>query len=123
MICTEELDRVQSGAGDTTGVMLQLRLTVPLNDPVGARARVNFALCPALMVSEFDDPLTGPRVKPGAAVEFPDNETVWGLPGASSETVTVPARVPVVDGWKVTEIWQLLPAAIEVLQVLVSPKF
>ncbi len=51
--CTDELDRLQVGAGATAGVMVQPRFTVPLNDPVGARARVNVAVCPALMVWEF----------------------------------------------------------------------
>lgn len=122
MICTEELDKVQFGAGETTGVTLQLRLMVPLKEPEGATVSVNFALSPAVMVCDVGDPLAGPRLKLGAAVATPDKDTVWGPPGASSETVIVPARVPVVDGLKITEIWQLLPAASEALQVLVSTK-
>jgi hypothetical protein len=48
--CTEELDKPQVGAGVTTGVMAQLKSTVPLNDPVGAMARLKLAVCPADMV-------------------------------------------------------------------------
>jgi hypothetical protein len=44
---------------------------------------------------------------------------VSGLPAALSAMVTVPVRVPVVVGWKVTLIVQLEPAATEVPQVLV----
>lgn len=40
----EELDKTQVGAADTTGAMLQPRLTVPLKDPVGASARLDLAL-------------------------------------------------------------------------------
>jgi hypothetical protein len=49
-ICSEALDRLQLGAGDTAGVMVQLRLTVPVKNAVGATARSNFAACPALTV-------------------------------------------------------------------------
>ncbi len=123
VICTEELDRVHVGAGDTMGVMLQSRLTIPLNEPDGATARLNIALCPAEIVWEVGDPVAGPRLNPGAAVAFPASVMVCGLPGALSEMVTAPVRAPVVDGLKVTETWQLLPATTEALQVFVSPKF
>ena len=52
VICTEALDREQVGGGVAAGVIAQLRFTVPENDPVGVSARVNFALCPAVMVCE-----------------------------------------------------------------------
>lgn len=122
VICTEELDNIQVGAGDTTGVTLQPRLTVPLNDPEGARSRLNFALFPAAMVCEVGDPLAGPRLKV-AVVATPDKAMVWGLPGALSEMLIVPVSAPVLDGLKITEIWQLLPAAIAVPHVFVSSKF
>jgi hypothetical protein len=40
-ICTEELERVQLGAGVTTGVTTQLRLTVPVNDPDDVNAKLS----------------------------------------------------------------------------------
>ena len=66
MIWTEELDRPQVGrAGVTAGVMAQLRFTVPVNDPVGASARLKLAVFPALTVWEVDEPDGRLRVKPG----------------------------------------------------------
>jgi hypothetical protein len=65
LTCTEELDRPQVGAGVTTGVMAQLRFTVPVNDPVGASARLKFAVCPALTVCEVGEPEAAPIVKFG----------------------------------------------------------
>jgi hypothetical protein len=44
VICTEELDRVQVGAGATTGVIAQVKFTVPVNDPVGAMATLKLAV-------------------------------------------------------------------------------
>ena|ERR1700678_1833714 len=122
VICTEELDKAHVGAGEPACVMLQLRLTVPLNDPEDAMERVKFAPCPALIVCDVGDPEAGPRLKL-APVATPEREIVCGLPVALSEMVIVPVRFPLVDGLNVTEIWQLLPAATDVLQVLVSSKF
>ena len=67
LICTEELDRLQVGAGVAAGVMAQLRFTVPVNDPVGASARLKFAVCPAVMVWEVAEPDAAPNVKLGGA--------------------------------------------------------
>ena len=50
LICTELLDSVQVGAGVTVGVMVHLKLTVPVNAPDGARSRLKLAVCPALIV-------------------------------------------------------------------------
>ena len=61
-------------------------------------------------------------VKPGAAAPMPDKAIFCGLPEALSVIVTLPARPPVAVGANVTEIWQLPPAARDVLQVFVSPK-
>jgi hypothetical protein len=63
-----EPGRVQLGAGVTAGVMLQLRFTVPLNDPAGVTTKLNEALFPAGMVDELDDPDARPIVKSGAVV-------------------------------------------------------
>jgi hypothetical protein len=59
---------VQVGAGVTTGVMAQLRFTVPLNDSTGARASLKLAVCPALMFWEVGDPEAGPMVKSGVGI-------------------------------------------------------
>ena len=45
--CTEELDKLQAGAGVTAGLRLQPRLTDPLNPPTTVNARLNTAFCPA----------------------------------------------------------------------------
>jgi hypothetical protein len=65
--CTEELDRLQVGAGLTTGVMAHLRFAVPLNPPDGVTTKLNFALCPALMVCDVGEPEAGPTAKSGGA--------------------------------------------------------
>jgi hypothetical protein len=80
---------------------------------------VNEAACPGLTVADVGKPFDGPRAKSEAK---PDTETICGLPGALSVIVTAPTRFSVAVGLNVTEIWQLAPAANEVLQVLVSLK-
>lgn len=67
LICTELLDKLQVGAGETTGVIAQVRFTVPVNDPVPANARLKLAVCPALMVCEVDEPDAAAIEKSGAA--------------------------------------------------------
>lgn len=67
VICTDPLDRPQVRAGVTTGVMAQLRFTVPVNDPVGARARLKLAVCPAVTVCEVGEPEAVLIEKSGAA--------------------------------------------------------
>lgn len=57
-----------------------------------------------------------------AATPPPRSGTTCGLPAASSVMVSVPVRVPVAVGVKVTLISQLAPAATEAPQVLVSAK-
>ena len=104
LICTEALDRVQVGGGVTAGVIPHFRLTVPANDPDGARDKVNIALCPALTVFEVDDPGAGEIVKSGAAEPIPDKAIVCGLVGALSLIVRVPDRLPVAVGPNSTEI-------------------
>src|SRR5437879_6046093 len=53
-------------------------------------------------------------------VPVPLRLTVWGLPEASSVKVSVPVRVPVVDGVKVTLTQQLPPAGRLVPHVFVA---
>jgi len=67
LICTEELDRVQLGGEVTAGVTAQVRFTVSVNDPAGAKDKVNFALCPALTVWDVGEPDETPMAKSGAA--------------------------------------------------------
>jgi hypothetical protein len=98
--CTGEFDKLQVGAGIATGAMLQLRVTVPVKDPVGAKARLNSAFCPALTVCEPGDPEASPTVKSGAATPAPESAIVCGLPPMA----ILPVRLPVAEGVNVTEI-------------------
>jgi hypothetical protein len=70
VIWTEELDSLQVGGvnapGVATGVMKQLKFTVPVNEPEGARDRLKLALCPAFTVCEEEEPEAGLTVKSGA---------------------------------------------------------
>lgn len=68
LICTEELDKAQVGAGVTDGVIEQLRFTVPVNDSIPAKANEKLAVCPGLIVCEVADPEAGLIVKSGSAV-------------------------------------------------------
>ena len=47
---TDEDDRVQAGAGVTTGVTAQARATVPENEPMALRGILNVAVTPEPMV-------------------------------------------------------------------------
>jgi hypothetical protein len=122
LICTDELDSVHVGVGVTVGVIAQLRFTVPVNDPVGASARLKLAVCPALIVCEVGEPEAAPIVKPGAGEAAPDKLITCGLPATLSVTVMLPVRLPVALGVKVTDIVQLPPAVTEFPQVFVSLK-
>ena len=57
--------KLQSGAGVSVGVMPQVRFTVPVNDLAGVSAKLNVALCPAVMVDEFEAPEAIAKVKSG----------------------------------------------------------
>jgi hypothetical protein len=57
-----------------------------------------------------------------APVPVPESETVCGLPGALSLIDSVPVRVPVAVGVKVTDIVQFAPAARDVVQAVVFAK-
>jgi hypothetical protein len=74
---TEELERAQVGAGLAAGTIAQARFTVPLKDPMAAKARVNDAVCPALMVCEVEAPEAGPTEKSGATVNT--TAVLWTL--------------------------------------------
>ncbi|MGA9686253.1 MAG: hypothetical protein WBQ81_05820 [Candidatus Sulfotelmatobacter sp.] len=55
------------GAGVAGGETLHVRLTVPLNDPDGAIAKLNVAVLPAEIVDELEPPDAIAIVKSGAA--------------------------------------------------------
>jgi hypothetical protein len=61
--CSDELDKLQVGAGVTLGVMAQLRLAVPVNEAAAARTSEKLAFCPALTVCDVPDPEAAPIVK------------------------------------------------------------
>ena len=50
--CTEEVDKVQVGAGVAVGAIAHPRLTVPENEPTGVSDMLNIALCPELTLWE-----------------------------------------------------------------------
>lgn len=122
LICIEELDRVQVGGGVTAGVIPHFRLTVPVNDPEGARDKVNVALCPAFTVSEVDDPLAAEKVKSGGADPVPDSAIACRLPGAVSLTDRSAMRDPPAVGVNVTLTVQVPAGARGPAQLFVCVK-
>jgi hypothetical protein len=95
---------VQVGAGVTAGVMLQLRLTVPLQ-LVELTARLNLALLPALTVALVWEPLAGPILNGSTAV--PVKITVCDPPRALSVTTKFALAAPPAMGAKITLMLQL----------------
>src|SRR5215471_8458464 len=88
---------------------------------------VTVRFCAALVVpTTCPEKLSEPGVMltagPLGDVPLPVRVALCGLPAALSETDSVPPRVPVVVGVKVTLIVQLPPAATELPQLLVWPK-
>jgi len=105
-------------AAEPCSVMLpQESATLWLNPPADVTVTVVAADPPA--ETDVGEKAAAEIVKPAPA---PDRTIFCGLSEASSATVTAPARLPVVVGLNVIEIWQLPPAASDVLHVLVSPK-
>ncbi len=68
---------LQTGAGDAAGLTLQVRVTVPLNDPAGVSAKLKVAACPAEIV-ELDPPEGTLKVKSGVATPVPVRVTTCG---------------------------------------------
>lgn len=64
---TAALDKLHVAAGVATGVIEQLKSTVPLNAPDGASSRLKLAVCPALIVWEVGEPGDGLKTKSGGA--------------------------------------------------------
>jgi hypothetical protein len=63
-IGSADCDKVQVGAGVTTGVIAQVRFTVAASDPIDVATTLKFALCPALTIAEAGVPAIA---KSGAA--------------------------------------------------------
>lgn len=63
-----ELGILHVGAEVGAGEILQLRFTVPLNDPDGVMEKLNVALWPGLIVWEACEPDAGAMVKSGEAL-------------------------------------------------------
>ncbi len=95
-------------------VMLNAALPVLLSVTLWA-----LLLVPTFWVPKLSD--VGLTLAAGA-VPVPLNETLCGLPAASSVIVTEPMRVPVAVGVKLTLMVQLAPAAIDVPQLLLCEK-
>jgi hypothetical protein len=113
-----KLGKLQVGAGASTGVMLQVRLTVPLNDPMGVTAKSNVALFPAAIVDELGDPGAGPIMKSGAANAVPETTTCCDPVPALSATFRFALDTPAAVGANVTLIMQLARGS-TVVQLLV----
>ena len=96
--------------------MLQSSFTVPLNPAKDATTKLNFALSPAFMVCEVEDPDVGPTIK---SAPVPDRLADCGLPGALSAIETLAVREPPAFGANVTFTMQLPATDKELPQLLV----
>jgi hypothetical protein len=97
----------QAGPVVTEGVIAQVRLTVPLNDPAGVTERLKDAVCPAAMVAEFEDPDAGDIEKSGTAAPVPDTTSCCEPVPALSATMRLALDPPVAVGANATLIVQL----------------
>jgi hypothetical protein len=119
--CTAELDKLQVGAGAATGVMPQVRVTIPVKDPAGVTGRLNCAFFPALMVCDPPGE-DGPRVKSGAATPIPESAIFCGLPGSVSLIARLAILDPPLVGLNVTLAMQLAAGANATPQLLLCVK-
>ncbi len=97
-------------------MLLMLSVAVPLLVSVTACAALVVPTCWLLKVSVVLERVTAGAV---AATPVPVRLTLCGLPAALSVIDTVPVRVPVAVGVKVTLMVQLAPATTEAPQVFV----
>jgi hypothetical protein len=102
---TDELDRPQVGGGATVGLMLQVRLALPLNPPTAANEMLNVASCPAEIVCEVGDPDAGATVK---SAPVPETITTCEPVPALSATIRFALNAPPAVGANVTLIVQLV---------------
>ena len=96
-------------------------MTFPEYVPLAVRVTVVVVLLPGAT----GDGVGTVMATAGAGTPVPLNEMTCGLSGASSVTVMVPVRCPVVVGVKTTEISHVLPTSKKsrlVVQVLVEEK-
>jgi hypothetical protein len=112
---TDEADGEQL---DSVGAPLQEILTEPVKPLSGLTCRLYVAVCPAVIVADVELPFETLREK---SVPVPESVTVGGLPAALSVTESVPLRLPLVAGVKVTESVQLAPAASSEVELHVCP--
>ena len=97
------------------GTPLALREIEPVNPFNAEVLTVKLPFTPGVITIE---PGVGLRLKSGMTA-VPFKAILWGFPGALSESETVPARAPAMDGVNVMLIVQLTPAASEVPQLFV----
>jgi len=71
-----ELDILHVGAKVGAGEILQLRFTVPLNEPDGVIDKLNLAFSPGLTVCDVGCPDAGPIAKSFGAVPVPSKVAV-----------------------------------------------
>ncbi len=88
-----------------------MRATVPLKLFTGVRVRLKVAGCPLRTEAEALKELLTVRVKLPPRRPDPESKTTSGEVEAELVMVTVPLRVPVVDGVKVMVAEQLAPGA------------
>ena len=101
------------------GAPAQESVTASLNPETLDTAKLYWAVCPGVTVSEEGEPEVVLSVK---SCPMPLSVTVWGLLAALSVSVSVPLRGPLAVGVKVTSIVQLDPEASEPPQLLVWAK-
>lgn len=104
LICNM-LGKLQVGAGVTAGLMAQVRFTVPVNDPIGAKTRLKLAVCPVVIVCEVGDPGAGATVK---SVAIPETTTACEFVPALSATIRFALAAPAAVGANITLIEQLV---------------
>ena len=102
-----------------TGIPPQVRATGWLNPPTAFTSNEYFAVWPGRMVADVGEP---GDVASAKSCPAPVSETVCGLLLALSVIDSVPLRLPVALGVKVTLMVQLAPGASELGQVLVWAK-
>jgi hypothetical protein len=92
---------------DNAGNPLQLSDTDPVKSLRALIVRVDVVDAPAETVAALGEA----EIEKSGGTKFPSRDTVRGLPAALSLIVTVPLRVPVAVGVKVTLTAQLSPGA------------
>ena len=113
---TDPLQLLVSAKSPVVAMLVMLKGAVPLFPSVTTCGALVVLTTWPLKVTLFGATLAV------AAVPVPLRLITWGIVLASSVTVSVPPRVPVADGVKVTLIVQLPPVGTEPLQLFVCAK-